>query len=72
MLSVYICYPTCPVIAMAHHLCLRHLVWPDFLASESKFILAFEEIGPFDCAQDRLCFGFVFLGRKAVHFHNPL
>jgi hypothetical protein len=29
-------------------------VWPDFPASDFKFILAFEEIGPFDCAQDRL------------------
>jgi len=61
-------------------------VWPDFLASDvksSKFILAFEEIGPFDpfdYAQGRLrsgqaligfelgLFGFVFLGLKAVSF----
>jgi hypothetical protein len=33
---------------------LENGVWPDFLASDFKFILAFEEIGPFDCAQDRL------------------
>jgi len=32
-------------------------VWPDFL-----FILAF---------RNWVCFGFVFLGRKVVHFHNP-
>jgi len=60
MLSVYICYPTCPVIAMAHHLCLRHLLGQIF----RQAILAFEEIG--------FVLGLFFWGRKVVHFHNPL
>jgi len=38
-------------------------VWPDFPASDFKFILAFEEIG-FEL-------GLFFWGLKVVHFHNP-
>jgi hypothetical protein len=54
-------------------------VWPDFLASDFKFILGFrnpptaDKIGPFDCsfgcAQGKVCFGFVFLISPSVHFH---
>jgi len=66
MLSVYICYPTCPVIAMAHHLCLRHLVWPDFPASDFKFICnppTADKIG-FELG----LFGFVFLWPEGGSF----
>ncbi len=38
-------------------------VWPDFLASDFLFILAFRRLA---------LIGFVFLGRKVVYFHNPL
>jgi len=39
-------------------------VWPDFLASDFTFILAFEEIG-FEL-------GLFFWSLSVVHFHNPL
>jgi len=38
-------------------------MWPDFLASDFEFILAFEEIG--------FVLALFFWGRKVVHFHNP-
>jgi len=40
------------------------MVWPDFPASDFKFILAFEEIGFV-----WVCF---FWAGKWFHFHNPL
>jgi len=51
---------------------IQSRVWPDFLASDFKFILAFEEIGPFDCAQDRLRIGFdwvCFFGLRNHRFY---